>query len=260
MSTQVIQDWLDWYSAGGVSRGTLAVRRSHGLRLAAAVDPVTASTEDIIEFLNRYRHLAPESRKSLLESVRMLYRWMLARGLRDDDPTQALRPITVPPGAPRPIPEDALRKALAAANQETTLMILLGAYAGLRRAEIARVHSDDLDGLALRVTGKGGRVRRVPIHPMLAGRLAHVRGWAFPSPVIPGRHVSPDYIANRLERVLPRPYTCHSLRHRFATSVYRATSDLRAVQELLGHSRPETTARYTLVDEDTLTAAVLAVA
>jgi site-specific recombinase XerD len=63
-----------------------------------------------------------------------------------------------------------------------------------------------------------------------------------------------------MERVLPHPYTCHSLRHRFATQVYRSTHDLRAVQELLGHSKPETSARYTLIDEDRLTAAVLAVA
>ena len=48
------------------------------------------------------------------------------------------------------------------------------------------------------------------------------------------------------------------LRHRFATQAYNGTHDLRAVQQLLGHSRPETTARYTLTDDDALTAAVLA--
>lgn len=260
MNTQVIDDWLRWYEAAGASRGTICVRRSHLTRLAARVDPVSASTDDLVAFLADYRSLRPESRKSMLESLRMFYRWALARGLRDDDPTVGLRRVQVPPGVPRPIPEASLRQALSAADEEQTLMLLLGAYAGLRRSEIAAVNSQDVDGLTLTVRGKGGRVRRVPVHPMLAGRLARINGWAFPSPVREGRHVHPDYVANRLEQVLPAPFTCHSLRHRFATVVYDSTKDLRAVQELLGHSRPETTARYTLVTEERLTAAVLAVA
>lgn len=256
----IIHDWLAWYEASGASRGTISVRRSHLTRLAAQVDPVAATTDDLVAFLSSHKHLRPESRKSMIESLRMFYRWALARGLRDDDPTAGLRRVHVPPGVPRPIPEEGLRQALADADEEQTLMLLLGAYAGLRRSEIAAVNSADLDGLTLTVRGKGGRERRVPIHPMLAGRLARINGWAFPSPVRPGRHVHPDYVANRLEQVLPEPYTCHSLRHRFATSVYDATRDLRAVQELLGHSRPETTARYTLITEDRLAAAVRAVA
>jgi integrase/recombinase XerC len=112
----------------------------------------------------------------------------------------------------------------------------------------------------LRVTGKGGKTRRVPIHPALEPRLGRVRGWAFPSPVRPGRAVTPDYVSNRLGVVLPAPWGPHSLRHRFATQAYRNTHDIRAVQQLLGHARPETTARYTLCDDDALMAAVLSVA
>ena len=108
--------------------------------------------------------------------------------------------------------------------------------------------------------GKGGKVRRVPIHPRLAAALVGLDGWAFPSPRRPGRPVTADYVADRLEQVLPKGYTAHNLRHRFATMAYRGSHDLRAVQQLLGHSDPGTTARYTLVGDDELTAAVLAVA
>jgi site-specific recombinase XerD len=73
-------------------------------------------------------------------------------------------------------------------------------------------------------------------------------------------HVTADYVADRLEKCLPDGWTAHSLRHRFATAAYNATKDLRAVQQLLGHARPETTARYTLVGDDAMTAAVMAVA
>jgi integrase len=138
--------------------------------------------------------------------------------------------VRVPRSTPRPIPEPVLLQAIHDADEETTLMLLLGAYAGLRRAEIAAVKSDDLEGLTLIVRGKGGVVRRVPVHPTLGGRLARLRGYAFPGRW--GGHVTPSYVSDRMERVLPHPYTCHSLRHRFATQVYRSTHDLRAVQEL----------------------------
>lgn len=255
-----VTDWTEWLQARGVARGTLRVRRSHLLRLAGACDPLTATEQDIAAFLAANRHLKPESRKSMVASFRSFYTWALRAGLVDADPTRGLGSIRVPPAVPRPLPQHVLRGALRDADEETRLMLLLGAYAGLRRAEIAAVHSDDVEGLALVVAGKGGRVRRIPIHPMLAGRLAGVRGWAFPSPVRPGEHVSPDYVASRLERVLEEPWTPHSLRHYFATMAYRGTHDLRAVQQLLGHSNPQTTARYTLIDDDAMVAAVNAVA
>lgn len=218
------------------------------------------STRDLDAFLAEHRSLRPASRKSMVESMRSFYRWLVTDQLRGDDPTLGLRRVRPSRGVPRPIPEELLARAIHEADEETRLMLLLGAYAGLRRAEIAAVHSDDLDGLVLTVRGKGDVTRRVPVHPMLAGRLARISGWAFPSWRKPGQHVTPDYIADRLERVLPQPFTPHSLRHRFATAAYRGTGDLRAVQELLGHASPSTTAIYTLVNDDALTAAVLAVA
>lgn len=55
-------------------------------------------------------------------------------------------------------------------------------------------------------------------------------------------------------------YTPHTLRHSAATRWYQATKDIRAVQELLGHESPTTTARYAGVEDDALTATVRAIA
>lgn len=258
--TDSILDWCAWYTAGGASPGTLRVRRNHLRRLARQVDPLEARTSDLVTFLGTYADQAAESRKSALMSLRSFYRWALEHGHRADDPTRGLRPVKTPAGVPRPIPDELLEAALEGADAETRLMLLLGGWAGLRRAEIAQVHSDDVTPFGLVVRGKGGKVRRVPIHPRLRAALSQVDGWAFPSPRRLGQPVNADYVANRLERVLPDGFTAHSLRHRFATMAYRGSHDLRAVQQLLGHSDPGTTARYTLVGQDELTAAVLAVA
>lgn len=84
--------------------------------------------------------------------------------------------------------------------------------------------------------------------------LALPSGWAFP-----GRdagHLSPGYVGKLVAAALPGGWTAHTLRHRFATNAYAGTHDLLAVQELLGHSRPETTRDYIELPREALREAV----
>lgn len=256
-SLTLITEWLDWLASGTTAASTIRQRRYIMRAFAREHDLLTATPDDVQSYLSNPTR-GPNGRKSVLASLRSFYKWAVARGHLKQDPTRLARTIRVPQGIPKPVPEAVLARALARADPQTRLMLILGAYAGLRRSEIAAVHHDDITDHGLIVTGKGGRTRRVPIHPRLAVELGF-QGWAFPSPVRPGCHVGPSYVADHVEKVL-EGYTCHSLRHRFATCAYRATRDIRAVQELLGHSSPTTTAKYVLIDEDAKEAAVLAVA
>ena len=100
----------------------------------------------------------------------------------------------------------------------------------------------------------------VPLPDWLAARIiACPPGWLFPSPSQPGP-LTPAHVGVIVSRLLPDGWTCHTLRHRCATVAYAATRDLRAVQDLLGHAKPETTARYTLVPVDSVRAAMMAAA
>lgn len=126
----------------------------------------------------------------------------------------------------------------------------------------------------LRVDGKGGRVRRVPMLPRLEVMLAQERarrevgrigtGWRFEvdpfSPyVFPSHqveHLSPYTVGAVLSTALGGQWTGHTLRHRFATLAYGVDRDLLTVQQLLGHSKPETTARYTATPAGAAAAAV----
>lgn len=136
-------------------------------------------------------------------------------------------------------------------------MIELAARAGLRRGEIARVHSDDLvqNGRvwALCVHGKGGRERVVPVPADLAHQMRETGGWLFPG--ADQGHLSPHRVGDLVAAALPGGWTCHTLRHRFATRSYQASGDLLAVQRLLGHAKPETTQIYVQLDVSALLAA-----
>jgi integrase/recombinase XerC len=217
---------------------------------------------------------APETRKSARAALRGFYRWGVTAGRIAGSPAAELPNVRVPRGMPRPTPEDALGAALVGASDRDKLMLLLGAYAGLRASEIARLRVADINEDTIRVTGKGGRVRLIPTHPRIWAAIdaeleqrRHGRlgdgfryGDVLTPYVFPGQsdgHITPGAVGRILKRNLVA-FVGHTLRHRFATRAYAGTRDLRAVQELLGHSRPETTARYTLVPDAALRAAVAA--
>lgn len=190
--------------------------------------------------------------------MRCFYRWARRRGVVEVDPTEDLRDPKVPPGLPHPISETHLRVALTAATDPLLrVWLLLGAYCGLRVSEIARVRVEhvalDQTPVALRVVdGKGGRDRVVPVpstvvaelRPFLTGRG---RLW-LPDRLHPGAAVT--YAITGHLRSLGIAHSAHSLRHRYATALYRASRDLLLVQRLLGHSSPATTAIYAQYDEE----------
>ena len=201
------------------------------------------------------------TRPVLRAALRTFYGWAHASGRLDHNPAGLLPPIRPARHAPRPAPERAVADALLSADDRQRLMVLLAVREGLRRGEIARVHSDDLieeaGGWSLRVHGKGDKIRVVPLSDDVALELMVLpSGWAFPGQV--DGHLSPEYVGKLVSRLLPDGWTTHTLRHRFATNAYAGQRDLFAVQTLLGHSSPETTRRYVHVPDESLRAAVMA--
>lgn len=226
-----------------------AWRRWLGLR---GLTPATARRADVIAFLLRFDN--PETAASYRSALRGYHQWLVDSGRTVDDPTRRLPPIRRDRGDPRPIPDELLSEVLATVGPRDRAMILLGRFAGLRAGEIARAHRDylrhGLAGPVVRLQGKGGRWRELPAHPLVVGVLVEASGWVFESPRYPGQPLQPDWVSLRLGRLLPDPWTAHSLRHAFATQAYARTRDLRLVQEWLGHGSPATTAIYVGVRHD----------
>jgi site-specific recombinase XerD len=260
-----LDGWAAWMRTASVRPKTIGLRTYHVTRAAREL-PVSldhATVDDLSAWLSAQEWL-PATRRSYRSSLVGYYRFLQRLGVRPDNPGQLLPAVRVPRGLPRPVPDPILLDALASAGPRIRMAMLLAGECGLRRGEIAALHTDhietDLIGLTLRVIGKGGHVRMVPVPKdtdgfglqFLLRRLP--AGWVFPSPA--GGHLTPEHLGRIVSRALPDGWTCHTLRHRFGTTVYRNTRDLRVAQELLGHARPETTAIYTQVAVNDLRAAV----
>nr|WP_252893411.1 site-specific integrase [Mobiluncus curtisii] len=119
-------------------------------------------------------------------------------------------------------------------------MVRFAALCGLRACEICTLRGNAWDGELLRVKGKGGRVRVIPLQDStLIYSLESCPGWLFPGRI--DGHLSAQYTAKLLGSALPPGVTGHSLRHRFGTVAYRATHDLLAVGAVMGHVKTDTT-------------------
>lgn len=259
--TGLVDAYLAAEAGAGRSPATLATRRGHLACLARGLrcGPARVTTAGILAWFGR-QSWSIETRRSHRNTAVSFFRWAHRAGHLPADPAADLPVMRAAAPSPRPAPDSAWFAALAVADSRVKLMLRLAAEAGLRRAEIARVHRQDVTldaaGASLLVHGKGGKLRMVPVSADLAAAIAGAEGHLFPGN--DDGHLSPRYVGDLMADVLPDHWTAHTLRHRFATRVYRGSRNLRAVQVLLGHSSVATTERYTAVDDDEIRAAVMA--
>ena len=254
--TRAVMEWCDWLGASGRPATTIRLRRYQVARLGEAVGcgPWEVRGDDIVSWLSS-SDWSRETMRSHRAAVASFYSWAVRRGYVEGDPTLDVPPIHPSRHAPRPAPDEVVSEAMRIADERTRLMVELASRCGLRRGEIAKIATSDLvrdlDGWSLMVRGKGDKARLVPL-PDDVVRAIRRRG---PGWVFPGRdhgHLSPARVGELVSQVLPGGWTCHTLRHRFATRAYWASHDLLAVQDLLGHSKPETTRVYVLTDPSRL--------
>lgn len=257
-ASPLIDEWTAWLHAADRAESTIALRRYHLGAFTDSLGPIPLEQADltqIVAFLDAH-HWSPGTRRSYRASLTQFFHWAYITQRIPHEPTALLLPSTRPRNLPRPAPDDVISDAIQRIDPRTRLMVLLGAEAGLRRAEIAQVHAQDVtktpDGPQLHILGKGRRDRFIPLTSRLAAEISWRQSetgpsWIFPSTQSDGP-IGAIRVGELVSAALPDPWTCHSLRHRFATVTYRNCHDLLLVQQLLGHAKPETTAAYIALD------------
>lgn len=258
-----INGWTDTLRAAGLSAQTIKSRRYKMVHLATLLmpsGPKDVTTEQIVQVFAR-QQWKPETRKAYRNTISSFFRWLHKSCRRSDDPSLDVPRVKKPHAYPRPCPDKYITAAMEKATAAEKLMIRFGAECGLRRGEIARVHSDDVvadsAGHSLIVRGKGDKQRIVPLPDDLAAIVMDANGYLFPGRF--GGHVEESYIGDHISHLLPDGYAAHTLRHRFATTAYAATHDLFVVAELLGHESVETTEHYVAMPDGRLREATAAV-
>ena len=230
----------------------------------------------VAEFRAWLSHLAsgeisPRSRARKLSSVKSFYRFLDRTGLGRN---AAIAEIKAPKFArppPRPVPTAAAESLVVdtgasgaepwiAARDTAIFLLLYGA--GLRISEALNLKAENADGReALEISGKGRKLRRVPLLAVIRDALKDYRA-KLPfevkadEPLFRGKKggvLNPRIVQRRMAQMrgslgLAETATPHALRHAFATDLLRSGADLRTIQALLGHSSLSTTQNYTEVD------------
>jgi site-specific recombinase XerD len=257
--TEVLTEYSNHLYAGGRSEGTVRQRTTHIdelLRGTRGLETITTADLERRLAIMRKRGLAPETMRSVRSSYRLFFAWARKAGLLTADPALDLQPVHIPVRVPRIAPDDVVQTALITATLEQRTMILLARLACLRLSELTTLHMRAREHDALRIRGKGDKERIVYINDDLMQTLLDRErevGYGYYFPGRFGAYMHPQSV----NKIITRITGCnpHSLRHAGATAAYRATKDLRAVQQMLGHSSMATTQRYLHLDEDALRAA-----
>ena len=219
----------------------------------------------------RARGLSARSLARALSAVKGFTAWAADRTGRDATTVLSARGPKFRRKLPRPLSEDSAAAVLSdigedaredwIAARDTAIATLLYGL-GLRISEaLSLTGADHPLPSTLRITGKGGKTRLVPVIPAAVEAIAAYVALC-PFDLTPndalfrgarGGPVNPRLIQGAMERArlrlgLPATATPHSLRHSFATHLLSAGGDLRAIQELLGHASLSTTQAYTAVD------------
>jgi integrase/recombinase XerD len=220
--------------------------------------------------------LAPSSIRRGISAVRTWYRFLLAEGVVAKDPSEQLETPKKWRVLPEVLSASEVDRIIGAVSLDEPLafrdraMLELAYAAGLRVSEWIGIQSKDvvLDEMVVRVFGKGGKERLVPIGRKAVGAIAiYLRELR---PVLEKGAGEGKLFLNARGRPLSRmgawkilrkyveqagiekPVTPHTLRHSFATHLLEGGADLRAVQEMLGHADISTTQIYTHVDREHL--------
>lgn len=231
---------------------------------------------DIRAFMAQRRNesLGSRSLARVLSALKSFFRYLEREGILATEALNVIRTPKLPKSLPKALTVTEARRTITtteemedrpwvAARDMAVLSLCYGA--GLRISEALAVTAADLESTTIRVTGKGGKVRLVPLIEAVRKSIdLHLELSPFKSfpeePLfrgVKGGVLSPRLIQLRVAQLrgalgLPPSATPHALRHSFATHLLGRGGDLRAIQELLGHASLSTTQIYTAVDTDRL--------
>lgn len=263
-----IQYFTDWMRNRRYSESTIknyAGSMGLFLRYTGNKNPEHITKEDLESFHKDYiisRHYSASFQSLVINAVKLYFSNRLKRKL---EPTEIERPKQ-PRLLPHVLSKEEVKNILQAhQNIKHRAMLSLIYACGLRRGELLNLKLIDIDsqrGMVRINQGKGAKDRMVPISEKVIGLLREYYQYEKPKVYLfEGEKVGEMYSEGSLQKVLKsalikakikKPVTLHWLRHSYATHLLESGTDLRYIQELLGHNSSKTTEIYTHVSQKSL--------
>lgn len=261
-----IDDFLAWY---GVTREAFR-----------AEDVLRTDILDWTIYLHEERRMATASVNRAVATLRTLWRWLKLHGHVEKNITTMISQFKTPRRLPQFVPETRMLELVEDMRADidseeflrvrNALIVLLIYTSGLRLSELVEANVEDIasDYSSIRVMGKGGKQR---VQPLLRGMAGVIKKYfrqissqniciGQKKPLIlsqKGQRLSRRTVERVVDRVLKGAgvqgkTSPHVLRHTFATHLLNRGSDLREIQELLGHASLRATQVYTHTDIERL--------
>jgi integrase/recombinase XerD len=281
---RLLESFLDAvWAERGLSENTLQSYRYDLQQLAQHQEKreqslLTASREDLLHFLSEQvgAGRSPRSLSRYLSGFRQFYQWLMREGRIQQDPSALIESPKLGRGLPKALSESQVEALLEAPATDTALglrdrtMLELMYATGLRVSELISLQlgNFNMNQGVVRVTGKGGKERLVPLGEEAISwmqRYLHesrpqlMAGGDSPCIFVTARKGGMSRQAfwyairkHALGAGISQPVSPHMLRHSFATHLLNHGADLRVVQLLLGHSDLSTTQIYTHIAREGL--------
>lgn len=255
----IIQFWQDTLRAAGSTPKSIRER-------SIIIRAILKRTGKSLYELNRHDLIRDLGRDELSQSTRQNYKslyyrfftWMQDEELRLDNPAVRLPRVRVPRKEPNPVQTQDIEFLLhSGIYRRTRMWVLLYAYQGLRASEIAAVSGDAIDWERRRILtkeAKGGVEVWRPLHPVVWESLQEWprKGWLFPSPKYPDRHVTGGNVSRVLADALKRAgidHRPHQLRAWYASEMIDAGVSTTITAAALRHADTQTVQKYVRVSD-----------
>lgn len=257
-------EWVRFrLKAGLISARSASNHRVHlgyFVRAHPASGVVRVDRRSVSRWLESIGHLSPNTRRNHVATIRGFLRWAAAEGWMKPKVVDLIPRVRPPRSVPRALSTTQIHLLLGGlATERLMVMVALMLWAGLRCAEVADLHAEDVDEHAgtMLLKGKGGHERIVCIPTELApilGRWLDRRG-RVPGPFVTGRRggLRPSTVSAMVAKAMTdagvklRAHdgrSAHALRHTAASDVLDRGASITTVQQMLGHVNVSTTAVY----------------
>lgn len=248
--SDLIEDHLEYMRERGKSPDTI-IQRRYALHAADKMLPGgldDVSENEIRTYLGR-PGFAQWTRRNRDMHLRGYYTWAVKMGHFPAHPMDGLDRPDPGSSVPHPFTDEEITQALAQLPaQPWRMAVLLGTYAGMRCAEIARSEAEHIRAGNIYIIGKGNKERAVPVHRLITEAAAGMSGRLVRLPN--GSPATAHYLSRHGGRVLRAngvDGTLHDCRHWFGTATLEISGDIRVTQVALGHASVATTMIYTQV-------------